>query len=251
MSLSDEELILHYYGESEDPAGIERALAASPEDRRRFETLSATLNLVAGAPPPEPAPFFETRLWARVEERIEARRWPGWPRPAVVRPARLGWTLAAALLVLAATFLVGREAGRSDRSPERAAATAGLSGPARERILAAAVAEHLERSERLLVGLENGEDPAGESDRVAELKLDNRLYRLAARQADEPEVAALLEDLERFLLELSHASPDDPAALDALRQRLVAQDLLFRVRIAGERLEPAAGPVVEAGGPTL
>ncbi len=256
MRLTDDELILHYYGESENPEAVERALASSAEDRRRFEALRATLDAVSEAPVPEPSPFWEARTWARLEARLEprlagGRRWPSWLRLPAGR-ARVGLGLAGVLALLLVVFLAGRQSGLSEHGAAPEAVAVGLSEPARERILAAAVAEHLERSERLLVELENGStDVEGNRDRAAELKIDNRLYRLAAHRADEGQVVALLDDLERFLLELSHASPDDDDALEALRQRLVAQDLLFRVRVTGTGLEPKAGAAGDPAAPIL
>ncbi len=48
----------------------------------------------------------------------------------------------------------------------------------------------------------------------------------------------MLDELEPFLLDLAHAPDDLPAEeIEALRERIAAQSLLFKVRVASSRLE--------------
>ncbi len=65
----------------------------------------------------------------------------------------------------------------------------------------------------------------------------NRLYRQSASMAGDAATAALLEDVERALLEIAHA-PEDGRATDVerLRQRVSDQKLLFRMRVAGAQM---------------
>jgi len=109
------------------------------------------------------------------------------------------------------------------------------------------VAEHLERSERLLVEVSN--DEAGElvPERAAErawardLLAANRLYRQSTEEGGRPRLAALLDELEPFLLELAHAPEEAPAGeMDDLRQRIEDRALLFKVRVVSRRLENPA-----------
>ena len=75
----------------------------------------------------------------------------------------------------------------------------------RQRILLSDVGEHLERAEVVLAEAANG----GEERVTDDLIEANRLYRQAAVGAGETSVAAVLEDLERTLLEMSHgATPE-------------------------------------------
>jgi hypothetical protein len=65
-----------------------------------------------------------------------------------------------------------------------------------------------------------------------ELVSANRLYRQAAARSGEPALAAVLEELERVLVELA-AGPDAlaPADLAGLQRRIDSQGLLFKVRV--------------------
>ena len=144
---------------------------------------------------------------------------------------------ATVVLLVLAAFLAGRMLPRS-QTPE--VASRALDG--RERIVLMTVAGHLERSELLLLELANTPD-YGDVDLSIERRLarqlgsESRLYRQAASQVGQADVAALLEQLERVLLELSQGpqmiSPDD---MGELRLRLDEGDVLFKVRVLGSRI---------------
>jgi hypothetical protein len=72
---------------------------------------------------------------------------------------------------------------------------------------------------------------------VGDLVDTNRLYRDAAERAGDSTVAGLLDELERTLLEIANGpSTLTPAELEAVRARLDAAALLFRVRILSDEL---------------
>jgi hypothetical protein len=235
---SDDNLILFFYGEAGDAEAIRRQLAADPELRTRYEGLRRVLEAMDDAlPVPERGESYGTEVWTRLQPRLPEPRKPaaGWlPRSLDLRWAFAG--MAAALLLV-----VGFVAGRLWPRPEAQVVTVETDG--RERILLAAVADHLERSERLLAEVESSAaaDPAGlaaERAWAQDLLDANRLYRQSTRQGGRPRLAALLDELEPFLLELANA-PDEPTGeeLEDLRQRVREQALLFKVRVVGERLD--------------
>jgi hypothetical protein len=124
---------------------------------------------------------------------------------------------------------------------------AGLSPAARERILFAAVAGHLERAERLLLEVANGDltergavlaSEARQS--AAVLVAANRLYRGATAQAGARSLERTLTELEWLLLELAHLPDEETSNLEAVRERLGEAGLLFRLRVVESRLQPAA-----------
>ena len=234
--LHDDDLILHYYGESEDPEEILTLLASSPELSARYEALCRTLDTVAEADGvPERPESYGAEVWAKLQPRLQPSRsrllfWPAREN----RRELAGW-LAAAVLLVAVGFLAGRFWPR----PEPAA----LSAEARERILTRTMAAHLERSERLLAEVANAEadgsvDLSAERRWAQDLLAANRLYRQITQRGGRPMLSSLLDDLEPFLLELAHSPSEMPAEdLADLRARIEEQALLFKMRIASQRLE--------------
>jgi hypothetical protein len=80
-------------------------------------------------------------------------------------------------------------------------------------------------------------DIAPEQATAADLAADNRLYRQAAALNGDAAVAAVLEDLERVLVEI--ASSPSPASHDDLvrwRDQIQTKGLLFKVTVMGSRV---------------
>jgi hypothetical protein len=233
MSRPDDELILFFYGEHEAPEEFARALASDPDLSRRYDALRRELSALDGLAAPEPRPGLEGRMWARLSPSLSrpARRfaWPtGW----------FGWAgLTAAVLVVGFVGFLGGRALRPTPSEVTVAETLkALSPAARDRVLQAALADHLESSQRLLLEVKNGDPSVGEERAWAEALLsENRLYRRAAEKAGQRRVAAVLAELEPFLMQLA----DAPESFD-LRQakaRIENNDLLFKVRITRNNLK--------------
>jgi hypothetical protein len=229
--LSDDELALLHYREDARPA-VESHLASCADCERRLRVLAETLALAELPEPPARGDDYGASVWARLAPqlgalgpaKVVALRRRFWPRAA-------SFAALAAALVLA--FLLGR---RFPAEPQP------LSAEVRERVLLVAVGEHLERSQMVLVELANA--PAGEVLNVAaqravadELVTSGRLYREAAVRTGDPALAAVLEELERVLVEVA-AGPDalQPADLEKLQQRIESRGLLFKVRVVGTQV---------------
>jgi hypothetical protein len=231
--LEDDDLILYLYGEAEDPEAMRRQIEESEELRARCETLRQVLAAVNddALPVPERGEGYGAEVWARLQPRLDQER-RGRLIPFPSRPLRqmMGWA-AAALVLLAAGFSLGR-LSRPQALPQEA----------RDRILLATVANHLERSERLLAEVANSStqgpvDLAAERAWANDLLAANRLYRQSVQQSGRQRLAGVLDELEPFLLDLAHAPDDLPAEeIEALRERIAAQSLLFKVRVASNRL---------------
>ena len=231
--LVEDELILHYYGESPAPAAVESHLQACASCHADWDALCAALDAVTdetAGPGPirERSPADVESVWLALRPRLQAES-----RRRSLRRAFLAPLAAAAALVLA--FLAGRH--WPPPSPAPSATTAASEAQVRERVLLIAVGDHLERSQMLLVELANA--PAGkpvdigvEQERAEELVGANRLYRAAAVRAGEPAMASVLEELERLFLEVAH-SPEQlrPAQLARLQRRIESRGLLFKVRV--------------------
>jgi hypothetical protein len=161
------------------------------------------------------------------------------------------------MLILVA-FVAGRVSLRqpgeaADGAGRTAGSGTGATGgdsAARQRILLTSVADHLDRSERVLTDIMNAparSDISSAQRWADDLLTTSRLYRQDAMDAGEQSVAAVLDDLERSLIEIVHSpSPITAADLEQMRRRIDAAALLFKVRVMSDELrrrepEPGAG----------
>ncbi len=237
--LNEQELVLFHYGEARDRAAVESHLAACASCRSELEGLRRVLAAVEAGPLPERGAAYGAEVFARLLPRLEEMEPAGFSWRALMAPRR--WALAVALAgLLVAAFLAGRFWPR----PQAPAAVSQSGTPerVRERILLVAVGDHLERSQMVLLELVNTRpgqavDISAEQQQAEELLAENRLYRQTAASAGQTGMAALLEELERLLLEIAH-SPEKlhPAELDQIRRRIEAQGILFKVRVFGSEL---------------
>jgi hypothetical protein len=240
MHPTDDELILHYYGELDAHAGrtVSDHLQTCDACYGSFTALQRVLATVEAAPAPEIADGFERTVWARLQPELDKRG--GWLKGFLMSPGRLAWVAGAVLLVMGAFF-----AGRiSQRAPvqqivERASEAPGF----RERVLLSDLGAHLDRSQMMLIELVSADsaadlDVATERERAERLAADNRLYRQTAVANGNQALAAVLDDLEQVLVDVA-ASPDmlTPADLVEVRQRIESKGLLFKVRVLSSEVQ--------------
>jgi hypothetical protein len=232
--LTEEQLVLYYYGEGDGSPAVRAHLDACEACRAEYASLQRVLNVVDSAPVPERDPNYGAQVWSRLHGSGDRDR-PGglshwWPA--------CHWAAAAlvAALVVAA-FLAGRYYPKA-RLYQVGAQTANA-GHVRERILLVAVGDHLERSQTVLLELVNarpGEplDVASERERAGDLVAENRLYRQTAARTGDTRVASVLDDLEPVLLEIAHGPERlTPEEVENLRQRIEGDGILFKVRVVG------------------
>lgn len=235
--LSEDELTLHFYGETDraDESRVASHLASCADCQLAKDQLARVMMLVDTAAPVEAPEGFERVAWARLEPQLDANRGGGWKgirRNTLWLPQ---WAFAggvAALLV--AAFWAGRISSVTPVSPSSPGAVAAFEP---ERVLHAAVGDHLDRTQMMLVELVNAESDhadllASEQSRAAELVAANRVIRASALQSGDTQIVDVLEDLERVLLEIANA-PADATSKDItdLQSRITTQDLLFRLRV--------------------
>lgn len=241
--LSDDQLVLLFYGEDDGLAQAEGHVQSCPECRRRLEALAVALREVDSTAVPERDESYGALVWARLQPRLEAeRRQPGWRRSLA---GMMTWPRLAAggavAALLAAAFIAGRSSVQPapPSEPQRAEAP---SDAARERALLAVVGTHLDRSRVVLTEIahRNGggaADIASEQSVAADLVAANRLYRQAAVRNGDAAVAAVLEDLERVLVEIaSSPSPAPHGDLARWRDQIQTRGLLFKVTVMGSRV---------------
>lgn len=145
--------------------------------------------------------------------------------------------------VVVAAFVAGRYWPRPQNSAPRVE-TAAISAPVRERILLVAVGDHLDRSQMLLLELENAEAPKGaaagmvdisaQQQRAGDLVAANRLYRQSATRSGDTNLSAVLDDLEPMLIQIAHSpSQISSAQLEDIQKRIASRGILFKVRVVG------------------
>src|SRR5258708_6691001 len=229
--ISEEQLVLFYYGETGDATPIESHLSQCEHCRAEYRVLQTTLNTVDSAPVPERGAEYGADVWRRIEKRVGARRKMRW------LPWWIWAPLATAMLALA--FWAGRITHRPE-TPNPSM----TSGQVRERILLVAVGDHLDRSQMVLAEISNAPDGKGKIDisdqqRLAEDLLDsNRLYRQTANTTGDTSVANVLDDLERVLLEIANSpSQIDRGQLEDLREEIKDRGLLFKIRVIGSKMQ--------------
>jgi hypothetical protein len=81
--ISEQQLVLLYYGESTEAATIDQHLVECEACRKEFRALQLVLNTVDSAPVPERGADYGKAVWQRIEKRIGGRAGVGLPgRPA-------------------------------------------------------------------------------------------------------------------------------------------------------------------------
>lgn len=228
----DDDLVLHYYGEHADRARVDTHLAVCAQCAAAYRDIVATLALVVDDPAPVRGEHYGLEVWQRLRAELPSRRDHWWRLHL-----RAASAMAAALALSAGAFVAGRHWPVRPSSPATAITSALLPG-ADERVRAAALSDHLDRSERLLVELANGGGAADiQHAGIPDLVDNNRILREAAFEAGDVDVAGVLDDLERALLDLEHApAPLTPGELTAVRARLDEATLLFKIRILSMEL---------------
>jgi hypothetical protein len=243
---SEDDLILYYYEERPRSGDIQAHLDGCEQCAAAYRELSATLRMIETPQAPERGDQYGREVWQRIRHRLPEQDVPWWS--AWFRADRLALAGAFAVLLLAA-FVTGLwwSSGRQT-APVQPVATNSTSASgqpakddaARQRILLTTVADHLDRSDRVLTEIMNtqaGGDISAEQGWAEDLVSASRLYRQDATDAGEHSVALVLDDLERSLLEIVHSPSMATAAnLDQLRRRIDAASLLFKVRVLGDEL---------------
>ena len=244
---SDDDLVLHYYGEDERPGAH---LAACAECASRYHALTSVLQAVTAIDVPERGDQYGLEVWQRIRHRLPSRA-PWWQ-------GLWTWQWAAATACGLLLVIAGFTAGRlwPTTSPDATvAATRPVSEDAkvRRRVLLLTVADHLDQSARVLTDVVNapgGVDISGEQAWAIDLVAASRLYRQEALETNETSLAAVLDELERTLLEIVHRpSRVTNADINEIRRRVDSAALLFKVRVMSTELreltEPAGAPSVQ------
>jgi hypothetical protein len=237
--LTEEQIVLHCFGDAEHGAEIDQHLDACPECRESFEQVKALLASIEPTPVAEPHESLEQKMWLRLRDRLPERKAGIRSKIFAPRLALAKWATAGAMAVLVlAAFLAGRFWPRSVEKP-------GLTQSAQidpQRVVLVAVGDHLERSQMLLVELmhtdsKRGVDLSREQAQARDLLDANHLYRLSAGKQSDPSVQAMLDQLERVLAEIANAPRDlSQNDLREIQDQVQSQGLLFKIRVVGSKV---------------
>ena len=238
---SDDELLLEYYGES---PRSESHLRECQECSARYGELKALLDEVR-LEPPERGDRYGLEVWQAIRHRLPPpqRSW----RDLFDR--RWGFA-AAALACLTIGFAAGRLWAPLDEPPVPQVTVARHAPDAadeegRRRAVLLTVTDHFDRSDRVLAEIMNAHGPqdlSAEQQWARDLVAASRLYRQNVMAMNEPAVAAVLEEVERVLLDIVHQPTEATAAdLDELRRRIDSAALLFKVRVMTSELQYRLG----------
>src|SRR5689334_2081295 len=114
---TDEDLILHFYGEGTpgEERRIDDHLSGCSQCRQAWTELGETLKLVDAAEVPEPGDGFERVMWARIQNAL--------PEPQRTAPTSSVWRWMPALGMAAAVLLAVASgyAWRASHDPHDAA----------------------------------------------------------------------------------------------------------------------------------
>ncbi len=251
---NEDDLTLYYYGEGPyrvDRVGsrsprrrVDRHLESCPACASLYHEIAGTLAMVVAPEVPERGDQYGLEVWQRLRHKLPEQDAPLWKTfwTSVFRHDRLVFAAAAAMLVLAA-FVAGRVWPRqppgAPTGVQQSADNAASASNSRHRILLTSVVDHLDRSERVLTDIMNAPrgDISSEQRWADDLLSTSRLYRQDAVDAGEQSVAAVLDELERSLLEIVNSpSKISAAELEQIRRRIDAAALLFKVRVMSDEL---------------
>lgn len=227
--LTEEQLTLAYYGEL-DPE-LKQHVNDCSACRSNFDRLKDLLDAIREYPVPERSASYGVDVWVRLLPKLPVAK----PRGSWFRWWMAGPALAT---LLVAAFFAGMLV-QHRREPLE------ISAAASQRVLRMVIGDHLDRSQILLAELVNASagnfDLRGERDRARDLLSENRLLRQTAARTGDISYAALLDELERVLVDIANTPANtSPADLEALQRRIGSEGLLFKVRIVDANIREKA-----------
>jgi hypothetical protein len=258
--ISDDDLTLYYYGEgryrthrrwSRPRRLAEQHLETCDRCAAQYRELAGTLSMITAPEAPARGDQYGLEVWQRIRHQLPEQSGSWFARS--FRWDRVALAGAAAVLALAA-FVAGRTWGQpsgtavsprattatmATTAAAAATTTTGAGADVRQRILLTSVADHLDRSERMLTYIMNAPDGdiSTEQGWAEDLLTSSRLYRQDAVEAGEQSVAGVLDTLERSLIEIVHSPSRISASdLEQIRRRIDAAALLFKVRVMSDEL---------------
>lgn len=244
--ITDEDLILLFYGEHENPT-LPAVVAESEELSARFDSLSAELKLADSYRPPHRGSDYGADVWQKISPQLTVE-----PTGIAVRLKTWLATIAqprfslaggfCVVLVAVLAFTLGRN-GTQDiiNTPDTpvGATTVAVTYIDSGRLLNHSVSTHLDQVNLALTQFANTlvtDTGANEAEYATDMLVANRLYRQAATSQGNHKLATFLAGLEPLLIELAYEAQSGSPATRERMQREVRDGLLFRIRVMNKQL---------------
>ena len=227
--LGEDELIEVYYGEAASDA--EAHLKACRECTAQFSKLKQSLDAISPVAVPQRGADFGDHMWQELRPQLipYERKKANWFAWAQWKVAVMAFGCVA---LLVAVFFGGRFWERINTKKTIATTNA----PATRRVVVLVLTDHLDRTERLLVQLKHADlRDKSENEQMQsearELLASNRLYRTAASNQGDPEMAGALDRLEGVLAEIANDPNLTAADLERVRKDMNSEGVLFEIRV--------------------
>ena len=247
--LREDELLDLYYGEETGEAAAH--VKACRECSAQFSKFKRSLDAIESTPVPQRSADYGDRVWETLRPRLNPyeKKSAGWRSWMHWRAAGL---LVGCAVVLATVFLGGRYWERITTKKTPIA----NNSPASQRVVLVVLTDHLDRTERLLVQLEHAgaKDETGNAElqsEARELLASNRLYRVTANNAGDPELAGALDRLEGVLAEIANDPKLSAADIEHVRNDMNTKGILFEVRVLRARSSDQESALRGAKGATI
>ena len=247
--VGEDDLVDLYYGEGTSAA--EAHLKACRECAAQFSRFKRSLDAIESTPLPPRSADYGERVWKRLEPQLipYAKKTTPWRSWTHWRAAAL---LAGCAIVLATVFLGGRYWERFTTNK----ATVANNPQAKQRVILVVLTDHLDRTERLLVQLEHAgakdeTDNAQLQSEARELLASNRLYRVTASKAGDPELAGALDRLEGVLAEIANDPNLSATDIARVRNDMNTNGILFEIRVLRARSSDQESGFRAAKGATI
>lgn len=227
--LTEERLVMHYFGDDPAPEQAARHIAECAACRAEYESIKQTMLVVDALEVPVRDERYAAEVWSSVRKSLNLRpksRWVGW----------FAWPRLAIIAATACLIVVAFVAGRRFPDREQPQVAAQFDEQMRNRLLIVTLGDHLEQSQRMLTEVSNSDvtELPIERESAQQLVAANRLYRQTVSEAGDQAMTAMLEMLELYLVEASHARPED---LKELQKRMTEEDILFQLRVVNSQIK--------------
>lgn len=239
-AINDEDLILYLLDEvtDSDRQRIQSALASDPALAARVANLSDTLT-ASDHWRYEADSGLEQRIWNQVDAGLQSTQQAPEDHQSSLFNTVLSWfqqpafVFSVVAVAIAMAFISGRLVEHQEMIDNPEQMIASLDDEARQNILVQSVSLHLERTSRLMTSIKVSDQPtlvADEQEWAQRLLTSNRVFKVAARQAQQWRIVTLLEELEPLLIEMANSESADLTNRSQITQRIDDNGLVFKTR---------------------